>query len=381
MGFFSDLLDPGKKHRDAAAQFAQQAQVTGGSFTGPGGIGGGFSFGEGGRGQINLGLGSFSPFLGQLQGLGGFGIGLAQQGLDPRLQGLAAGSIADLGPQAFQRFGNIRGAGGLQDIFAQAAGIAQADPFALGESTTAALRARSTRSSENLVNRTFDRLFRAGGLSSSVMREEVAGDLARQLDEQDLGFQLAGQQVGQQMQQAAFGRAMGAFGGLEQFGGRMFGEQMQQAALNQQAALSRFGIGQAMQNMQMQQMMSGAQLGMGALAGAQQLSQLPLSFLAANLQAQGLRSEAALGGASAQANLAQHASSPLLGAIGAIGQFGSAIGGFGGLGDLIKGFIPGGGGGGGAAGSLGTFGGGSGLSMFGQANPLDVSHLQIQSNP
>jgi len=366
MGFLSDLFDPGKQNRDAASQFTRDAQVTGGSASGPGGISAGFNFDSNGRGSINTGLGSFNPLLGQTQGLANFGFGLAQQGLGQGLQDLGAGAIGDMQGVDLQRFGNFGGAQALQSILGGSAGIASANPFALGQGVTEQLRGRSTRSNQNLVNQKFDKLFASGGLSNSVTREQVTGDLSRQLDDQDLGFQLAGLDAGRGMQQEAFGRSMGAFGGLEGFGSRLFGEGAQQTQLNAGLAQSRFGIGQALQQMQIQQMMAGGQLGQGALGAGMSLSQLPLQFLQSMMSAQGLRSDAALGAAGAQSQLASQASSPLLGALGAVGQFGSAIGGFGGLGGAIGGLF-GGGGGGGGGGQMGGFGGFSG--------GLDISHL------
>ncbi len=363
MGFLSDLFDPGKKNRDASAAFAQDAQVTGGSASGPGGISAGFSFDDKGVGTINSGLGSFNPFLSQLQGLAGAGFGFGQQGLSSQLTGLGSSAINALGAPNLQSFGNTGGASALQSILGSSAGIAGANPFALGQSTTDALRAGATRTNQNLVNQKFDSLFASGGLSNSVTREQVTGDLSRQLDEQDLGFQLAGLEQGRGLQQEAFGRSLGAFGGLEAFGARGFGEQLQGAQLGGQFAQAQFGIGAQLQNMLLQQMTTGQGLGLQALTGAQGLSQLPLQQLSALFQGQGLRSDAALGGAGVQNALASQASSPLLGALNAAGQFGSAIGGFGGLGSLFSGF-GGGGSGGGGFGGLGDGGG-----------ALDVSHL------
>jgi hypothetical protein len=339
MGFLSDLLDPGKQNRELASQFSQMAVPTGGRATGPGGIFAGFNFDPSGRGSISTGLGSFSPFLSMLQGHAAQGFDIAGRGLDPSLTALGEGAMADMGTPDIQRFGNLGGAGALQGILGSAGGIASADPFALGESTTAALRSRAQRSNQNLVNKTFDQLFASGGLSNQVTREQVTGDLSRQLDEQDLGFQLAGLEQGRGLQQEAFGRAMGAFGGLEQFGGRMFGEQMGATNLAAQLAQQRFGIGSQLQNMALQQAMAGQQLGIGALSAGQGLAQLPLAFLSAQLQAQGLRSDAALGAGGVQTKLAENATSPFLSGLEAVGQFGQGIGGFGGIGDFFKGLF------------------------------------------
>lgn len=336
MGFLSNLFDPGKENREAAEQLVRDAQFTGGSFAGPGGIGGSIDF-TGGRGRISTDLGTFGRFIPGLQGQADFGFGLSQRGLGQGLRDLAGGAISDLQGVDLARFANLGGAAGLQQMMGASLGTAIADPMALGAGVTSALRGRRERGAQNLVNTTFDRLFASGGLSNQLTREQVSGDLRRQLADEDLGFQMAGLEAGRGLQQDAVNRLMAGFGGLEQFGSRMFGEGAQQAALNAQLAQQRFGIGEAMQNMQLQQMLAGQQVGLGALQGSQQLSQLPLAFMAAQLQAQGLRSDAALGGAHMQQQIAQTATSPFLGALGAIGQFGSAIGGFGGLGSMLGG--------------------------------------------
>ena len=362
MGFLSKLFDPGKGNRDAAGRLIDSAQVTGGSASGPGGIGAGFNFDASGRGSINSSLGSFDPFLSALQAQAGAGFNFGSGGLPSFLTGAFDSSTAALQAPNLQSFGNVGGASALQGILQNSAGLASANPFALGAATTDQLRQRSTRSNQNAVNKTFDRLFASGGLANQTTREQVTGDLSRQLDEQDLGFQLAGLEQGRAIQGDAFGRTQGAFGGLEAFGARGFGEQLAGAQLGGQFANQRFGLAQGLQQAQMQQMQVGQGLGLQALQGATGLSQLPLSFLSAGLQAQGLRSDAALGGAAGQSKLASQASSPLLGALGAVGQFGSAIGGFGGLGA-----------------ALGMFGGGGkpnvGTNFGGFSGGLDVSHL------
>jgi hypothetical protein len=88
MGLLSKLFDPGKKDRQRAAARADQAQVVGGSATGPGGLRTGFSFDSGGRATQTSDLGSFAPFLAQLQGLGGQQLAGAGAGLPPELQSL-----------------------------------------------------------------------------------------------------------------------------------------------------------------------------------------------------------------------------------------------------------------------------------------------------
>lgn len=373
MGFLSNLFDPGKKYRDASAGYARDAQFTGGNFAGPGGLSGGINFDSSGRGTINTGLGSFSPLLGQVQGLSNFGFGLAQQGLPPELLALAQQSMGQMGPVNLDRYSNFGGARALEQLMGSSLATATADPFALGEQTTDRFRQLSQRSNQNLVNTTFDRLFASGGLSNQVTRDTVAGDLARQLDEQDLRFQQAGLEAGRGLQQDATGRLMAGFGGLEQFGSRLFGEGFQQAGLNAQLGQSAFGIGAELQNLRLAQMMAGSQIGTTGLQSGMQLSQLPLSFLAANLQAQGLKSDAALGASGINARMSESASSPLLGAISAIGQFGSAIGGFGGFGSLLGGvggmFGLGGGGGGGFTGLS------SGMGLGGFGGGLNIDHL------
>lgn len=380
MGFLSDMFDPGAKHRKRAGQFAKDAQFTGGNFSGPGGLSGGISFGKDGRGTITSSLGSFDPLMQSMFGLSGLGLNLANRGLDPKLLALGDETMAALGPSQIDRFANFGGMGAMNRLMMSSLGTATADPFALGASTADMLRQRGTRSTENAVAKQFDRMFASGGLANKAMREEVLGDFSRQLDEQDLGYELAGLNYGRQLQQDASGRVMAGFGGLEAAGGRNFAEQFQQAGFDATMAMQRFGVGSSLQEMMLNQLVTGANVGMGSASGAMDISKLPLAFLQANLGAQQVRSNAALGGAEVQTNLADMASSPLLGMIEAGGQLSSAIGGFGGIGslmgDMFSFFKPKSG-----AFTPSSFGGfgagyGGGMSAFGGGyGPLNMSHL------
>ena len=220
----SSVFDPGKKDRNRAATAAKAGVFTGGTSTGPGGITAGFDF-SGGRGNLNLGAGSFSPFLSAFQNLSAQGLEQAQGGLPPELMELARGSIEQLGREGQQGTSNfnIGSVESLQGIQKANQGIAGADPFDLGQGISDRLHALSERRDNRRFNRFTDRLQRTGNLTSSVGTERM-GEESFQLQQEALSRDLQGLQFGQGMRRDATGALFGAAGGLEQIFGRGFGE-------------------------------------------------------------------------------------------------------------------------------------------------------------
>jgi len=274
MGFLSDIFDPGKEQREAGVALGESGVIEGTSTTGPGGISAEASFADG-QGSNVLSLGSFDPLLSGAQGL-------AQQGL----------TQAGAGFDEFAQFDDF---GGLGGIFQSALGTAGADPFDLGADISARLRGLSERRNERQVNRMFDKLKASGNLGTTAGAGR-AGELERNIFEQGLQFDLAGLQAGQGIQQAAFGRALGASQGR----GNIF----QNFLANQR---------------------QGANIGFGGIQSAAGLSQLPLSFLQAG-GAEATRASNtrfAAGGINLQA--AAQAKSPFLEALNAAGGIASSV--------------------------------------------------------
>ncbi len=274
MGLLDDLFDPGSQNRETASGFAQQGIISGVDVSGPGGITASSGF-SGGQATTQFGLGSFNPFLSGLQGLSQTGIDQAQQG--------------------FGEFARADEFAGLGDIFKSSLGTAQADPFELGSGISEKLRAISERRNQRGVNKFFDRLKSSGNLTSSAGIQR-AGDLERNLFEQGLQFDLAGLNAGRGIQQDAFQRALGSSQGR----GGIFSQ-----FLNQQA--------------------QGANIGLQAIGGAQQLSTLPLAFLQQSQAGAGLASNSLFAASGIETNLAQLAKSPFLEALNAAGSFAGAV--------------------------------------------------------
>ncbi len=97
---------------------------------------------------------------------------------------------------------------------------------------------------------------------------------------------------------------------------QLLGEGLQQQAFGQVQGLNQFQL--ANQQVGSNQALAGTQ-------GASNLSQLPLSFLQANLAAGGQASNTQFAAAGVNQGNAQLATSPFLEALGAAGQFAGAI--------------------------------------------------------
>ncbi len=330
MSIFSKLFDPGKEDRRRAAGLADQGLFTGGGATGPGGITAGFDF-TGGQANVNLGLGSFAPLLGGLQGLSQSGIDQAQGGLPPGLMELIQNSIGGIGgvgtPQSNV---NAQGTQGLGQIFQSALGTATADPFDLGADISSRLRSLSERGNARRFNKFTDRLQRTGNLTSSTGTQRL-GELEALEREEGLKFDLAGLQAGQSIQKDAFGRALGSFGGLEASAGRTFGEQFQGAGFDVSKILSQFGVGAEGFGLNLANQQVGLQQATAGAGAAQNLAGLPIQFLQAMLGAGGASSSTFFNAAGINQANADLAKSPLLEAIKAAGQVAGTVSGFGGV--------------------------------------------------
>ena len=353
MGFLDSLFDPGKEDREAAARLAQQAVITGGNFSGPGGIGGSFDF-SGGQGGMNLGLGSFQGALDQLQGLSGSLLSQAQGGLPSELQQLGQGAIDRLGNIDVNRLQNQSDFNQLGQLFGSAAATAGRDVFDMGSEVSSRLRQLSERRNQRLVNKTFDRLKRSGKLGTTA-GAGIAGELDMNLRDQALQQDLAGLQFGQSELQRAFGNVLGASRQREAIGGRQFGEEFGLEQLGGNRALQQFGVGQEMFQNLLRNQLQGTQLGLAAQQGAQSTAQLPLAFMQALGGMQGQAANSALGASDAMLNVASQAQSPFLQALIGAGTFASG----GGLGPLMGGLS-----------SLGGMFGGSGVNSLIKSNPF-----------
>ena len=317
------LFDPGKKDRKRAAALAQQGIIKGGSFSGPGGIGGSFGFSNG-RATSSSSLGSFQSSLDSLQGLSQAGFTQATAGLGQDFSDLGQRTQDRLGQVNVNRFQNQSDFEGLGGIFQSAAQTASADPFELGSGISEKLRQLSERRNSRLVNKTFDRLKRSGKLGTQG-GANIAGELEGNLFEQGLQFDIAGLQQGQQIQQAAFGRALGASQGREAIGSRQFGEEFGLEQLGGNRALQQFGVGQGLEQQRLQQQAQGANIGLAANAGALATSQLPLAFQQAAMAAGQQSSNSLFAAAGVNQQNAAMATSPFLSALGAVGQFAGAV--------------------------------------------------------
>ena len=232
--------------------------------SGAGGLGAGFSFDDKGQLSSRMELGQFAPFLEALLGTSQNAYGRAE-GLD--------GLYGDMQRQA----------GALGGVFDSASKIASMDPLERGGQITDLLRQRRAGGAQNLIRDTFDRLFQSGGLSNSVVRNDVTDATSRQLADEDLGFQLAGINQGEQSVQNAFARMLGA----------------------QQGQTSGLTAVENLRNMMMNQ-------GMSALGGAQNIANMPMQLMQmlGGLQAQ--RSNTQLGIAAGHQGNAQLAESTFL---------------------------------------------------------------------
>jgi hypothetical protein len=323
MGFLDKLFDPGKKDRRAGQQAAADATFTGGSTTGPGGITSGFDF-SGKRGTTQFGLGSFDPLLQGLQQAGAAGLSQSQAGLPPHLQALFASAQEDLATPHLAHTDLGSTMGGLQQLFQSQLGTATADPFALGSSVSERLRALSERRNKNEVQNQLAQLQQSGRLGASFGVAEAFETQARQ-DRQGLEFDLAGLQAGQGIQQNALAALFGASQGIQNVGAQQFGQQLSGQQLLADFANARFNQGSLAHQLELAQKQQGFQQGTGAVQSAAGLSQLPLAFQNALLQAQGLKSDVDLGRATTNMQAASLAKSPLLEAVNTVGQFFSPI--------------------------------------------------------
>ena len=171
----------------------------------------------------------------------------------------------------------------LQAVFGSSADIANQDPLERGGEVTDLLRARRLPSARNEINRTFERLFQSGGLSNQVTREQVLDAESRRYADEDLGYQLAGIQQGEQSVQNAFTRMMGAQGGMQ----------------------GMLGFLQAMQGQDLQR-------GMAALGGAQALNAMPMDLMRLVAGLQATRSNVGLGQAAGFNEVGKNAQSTFM---------------------------------------------------------------------
>lgn len=323
MGFFSNIFDPGRKDREAARQQADQGIISGGRFSGPGGLGGSFDF-SGGRGSSNFNLGSFQSQLENFQRLSSQGFDTAGGELPPELRALGEQTIGQLGTNNINRFSNEENFSGLGDIFQQSLGVAGADPFELGAGVSEKLRALSERRNQRRVNSTFDRL-KASGRLGTTGGAGIAAELDRNIFDEGLKFDLAGLDAGRGLQSDAIGRAFGAAGLRESIGGREFGETIGQAGFENQASLQQFGVGSDLFRQFMASQAQGANIANLGASGAASTAQLPLAFQQALLASQGQASNTNFAAAGVDLQNATNAQSPFLNALTAAGQFASAI--------------------------------------------------------
>ena len=323
MGFFSDIFDPGRRDREAAAGAAQQGIIEGTSATGPGGIQAGFDFSDN-QATVTSDLGSFTPTMEGLQGLSAQGLTQAGGGLPPELAALASGTIDRLGQTNVEQMSGASDFAGLGQVFQSSLGTAQADPFELGAGISQKLRQLSERRNTRLVNKTFDRLKRSGKLGTSG-GAGIAGELDANLQDQDLKFDLAGLQAGSQMQRDAFGRLTGASAAREGIGSRAFAESFGLEQLGGQRALQQFGVGNTMFDSFLRNQQQGANIGIAGAQAAAGVSQLPRAFLQAANSSAGLASGTHFGEAGVHGQSAAMAKSPFLEALNAAGSFATGI--------------------------------------------------------
>jgi len=263
----------GSSDRRRAKRKANDAVFTGGSFSGPGGIGGGFDFSDN-QASFNSDLGALGPLFEQLLGVSQAGLSQATGGLPPELTALFQGGIDQLGGISNPNTADFEGLG---SIFQNSLGVANADPFQLGGGVADKLRALSKRKNQRDVANTFDRL-KASGKLGTTGGANIAGELEQNIFDQGLQFDLAGLDAGRQLQTDAFGRVLGSSQAREGIAGRGFQEAFQ-------SILAQMGIGQQGFQDLLQSQAQGANIGFGAGQLAGQTSQIPLNFLSALLGA------------------------------------------------------------------------------------------------
>lgn len=268
MGFFSNMFNPGKKYLRAASRYLERAEFKGGNIGTAGGIRGGFTFDD--EGNLIQGPTSLGQFQGAFQQLLGAGQGF-----------LDASTMAP--EDLLAEFGLGGNTDELRRIFQQNAALAGQDPLQRGEQITDLLRSRRERGAQNLVNSTFDRLFASGGLSNQTTREQVTGDMRRQLADEDMGFQLAGIEYGENSVQNAFARMMGA----------------------QQSMSSNAALGAGLREQLFNQ-------GMASIGGAQQLDMAPLAMMNMVAALQGQRSNTLINQATGMTGVGQARQSDFL---------------------------------------------------------------------
>lgn len=322
MGFLSSIFDPGKGDRDAAAAQAKEGIITGSSFTGPGGISGGFDF-SGGKGSSTGSLGSFQGALDGFQGLTQAGLAQAQGGLPPELQALGQGTIDQLGGDVNQ-LTNEGNFAGLGDIFQSSLKTAQADPFELGAGVSSKLRALSERRNNRKVNKMFDRL-KASGKLSHAGGAQIAAEMDANIFDEGLKFDLAGLDAGRGLQSDAIGRAFGSAGMREQIGARHFGESMGINQFQDNAALQQFGVGSSMFDSFLRNQAQGANIAGGANSMGMALAQMPLAMQQQIMQMTQGASNTNFAAAGVHQQNAAMAKSPFLEALNAAGQFAGSI--------------------------------------------------------
>lgn len=326
----SSVFDPGGKDRKRARAAAEKGIIKGGSFSGPGGLGGSFDF-TGGQTTADFDLGSFQSQLEGFQAMGAQGFAQAGGGLPPELRALGEQTIGQLGTFDIQRLQNEQAFAGLGDVFQQSQATAGADPFELGAGVSEKLRALSERRNSRKVNAMFDRLKASGNISSTA-GAGIASEMDRNIFDEGLKFDLAGLEAGRGLQSDAISRMFGAAGMQEQIGARQFGESMGQAGFENQAALQQFGVGSDMFRQFMANQAQGAQLATLGAQGAQGTAQMPLAFQQAMLAAGQQASNTQFAAAGIHQQNAAMAQSPVMNALTTAGSLAGSLGGAGLLG-------------------------------------------------
>jgi hypothetical protein len=310
MGFFSGIFDPGKKDRIRAATSAQRAVPTSGNIGGPMGINAGFNV-DPKTGAINM-----TNSAGQF---GEAGSMLLQ--MMPQLFGGtgAAGGLAELADSIRPGLDatGLEQREGFSEIFQNALGTLNQDPFELGSQVTAKLQPGLDRAQGNLRNNTFDELFGSGGSSISGAANPVLENLSNVFADQQSQLGVMGFDIGRGLHSDALQQAFTSNQGIAGID-----------ASNVDRLMKQFGMGESIANTAIQDFGVGAQAGLGAGQLAGDFSQLGIPFIQAMMQMQGLTSEAQLGVAGVHTDNAKMAKSPFLEAMKFARSFVNPTGGF-----------------------------------------------------
>lgn len=212
--------------------------------------------------------------------LGGIGAQYQNGGINPQLQG-SFDQYNNSAPQ------NSQDLSGQFNASAQGflGGLGSFDPNQAAQSYSNNLRQQAAPGNQLAAENLAQGLFNSGRLGSTG-GQGLYGQLVNQQNQQDLGFQIAGQQYGGQEQSRLAGLAGQQAQLGSQFGQQQYDQTNARAQARFQNAMSLFGAGQ--QNLQGQ-----LQGGLGLLQGSQGLDQGLL---------QAIQTGGYLGGASSSAN-------------------------------------------------------------------------------